>query len=211
MSNKFVYKNLALQPGEKIVKIVRQTNLKLYRQLILPIVVIALAFFFLYPLFFWGKKGIAIFVLALTIGLILGLRNFLIWYLKIFIITNFRIIDIDKQNLLKKTVSEVGLDKITDIFYQAKGVSQTLTRQGNLEIILPDKKTKLEFRNVAFPEQLQSLILQLKADFQSERINLSQLNSEGIMDLLRKIKRKIGREQLEEFSNRILAEKIDEL
>ncbi|MFA5022623.1 MAG: PH domain-containing protein [Patescibacteria group bacterium] len=199
-------KNFIFAEGENIISLVRQAKFKLCLALSLPVLLIALAFFFLYPLFSLGKKGIIIFGLLLVIGLLLVLRNIFIWYAKLFIITNLRITDIDRQGIFKKIVSDIPLKKIQDVFYQSKGIVQTIGGLGNLEIILTDAKTKIEFKDIKNPQKIQNLILQLRSESEGGKIDIKQLSAQELVNLVKKIKAEVGPERF----NRILEQAGDE-
>ncbi|MFA6215225.1 MAG: PH domain-containing protein [Patescibacteria group bacterium] len=202
MANNRIYKNLALNDDEKILKIVRQSGLKLLTSSILPAILIILPFFLLYPLFSLGNKGIAIFASLLFLGIIWFSRNWVIWSWKIFIISNQRIIDLDQQGIFKKVVSDISLAKIQDVFYEIKGLKQTLTRIGDIHIILNDGKTKIELSDVAQPQNVQRLILQLKTDTFQEKLENTKLSAQELVELVKKIKAGIGEDKF----NQILQE-----
>ncbi len=199
MTNNSIYKNLILNEDELAVKIIRQSLLKLIISLTLPTILIILPFFFLYSLFYWGNLGIIIFFSLLAIGLLWLIRNIIIWYWQTFIITNQRIVDIDQKGIFQKVVSDIPLTKIQDIFYQTKGIWQTLTHTGNINIVLTDSKTKIEIRNVVRPNKIQQLILQLKNDTLKEKLETTKLSAQELVGLVKKIKAGIGEEKFNEI------------
>jgi len=192
-------KNLISNEEEKIIKTVRQSWLTLLISLLLPILLIGLSFFFLYPLFNWGNKGIFIFSSILIIGLIGLIRNTIIWCWNTLIITNQKIIDIDQKGIFQKVVSNIHLGKIHEVFYQIKGIGQTLTRTGNLYISLTNAKTKIEISNIAKPQRIQQLILDLKSEGSEKNHNLDQLSTQKLLTLLEKVKNEIGEDKFNEI------------
>lgn len=192
MANNQIYKNLILNDNENLIKTLRQSRLNLLLVLILPSIIIALPFFFLYFLFSNGTVGIVVFTLILLGGLFWLTKNITIWYFKIFIVTDQRIIDVDQIGLFQKTVSNIPLTKIQDVFFQIKGIWQTLTRVGDITIVLIDSKTKIEIENIFQPQKNQQLILELKADTLKEKLESTQLSAQELVDLIKKIKAGIG-------------------
>ncbi|MAF14202.1 MAG: hypothetical protein CMI53_04930 [Parcubacteria group bacterium] len=192
MSNSLVYKYLILNDDENVIKIVRQRSLQLFQSIIIPIILIILPFFFLYPLFNWGNKGIILFSSLVFIGLIWLIRNVVIWYLQIFIITDKRVVDIDQKGMFRKTVSDIPLTKVGDVFYQVNGIWQTIFRIGNIYLVLTDSKTKIEIKNIAQPSKTQQLVLQLKDDFLKQAKDTSSLSTKDLIELIEKIKLNIG-------------------
>lgn len=210
MAKNSIYKNLILNEDESLIKIIRQPWLKLVISLILPVILILLPFFFLYPLFYWGNKGIIIFASLLLIGLVRLIRNIIIWYWQIFIITNQRIVDIDQKGLFQKTVSDISLTKVQDVFYKIKGVWQTLTRLGDVNIILDDKKTRIEIKNIRQPRKIQQLILQLKAETLKDKLEVTQLSAQELINLVKKIKAGIGEDKFKEIVGEEKNQEIEE-
>lgn len=204
-----IYKNLILSEDEGIVKTVRQSYFKLLASLPLPVILIIIPFFFLYPLFYWGNKGIALFAAMLLTGMIWLIRNIVIWYFQTFIITNQRIIDIDKKGLFQKTVSDIPLAKTSDVFYEIRGIWQTVARIGNVYVVLSDSKTQIEIKNISQPYRIQQLILQLKSDTIKEKLDSTKLSAEELVELVKKIKAGIGEQKLMEILKENPDEKIE--
>ena len=135
----------------------------------------------------------------LSIGFLWLIRNIIIWRSQILIITNQRIIDIDKEGIFQKTVSDIPLTKIQDVFCQTKGIGQTLIRMGNIYITLNDSRTKIKTGNVPQPQKIQQLILQLKEDELKEKLESNQPTAQELLNLVKKIKAEIGEEKFSEI------------
>jgi len=196
MTNNFIYKIFILNNNEEVIRIARQSKWKLISGLIFPASLIIASFFFLFPLFYWGKPGITIFLFFLVIGLFLFTKNIVIWYFKILIITNQRIIDIDQEKLFHRTVSDISLIKIKDVFYRIRGISQTLTKTGDIRITLSDSATVIEINSIPKPQKIQQTILQLKLDQSKLNLNQEQLSAAELVHLVEKIKKGIDDEVL---------------
>lgn len=201
MPNKFIYNNISINDNETVLKTIRQSKCRLIFGLTPAALVIVACFFFFYLLFSWGNYGIIIFILLLLTGIILLTRGFVVWYYKIFIITNQRVIDIDQQRIFYREVSDIPLIKIQDVFYRIKGIIQTMTRTGNIEIMFNDNKTKIEIKNIPQPQKIQQLIIQLKNDFRGINSNLDNttLSAEELVNLVKKIKAGLGEEKFKEI------------
>ena len=199
MPNNFIYKNFTLDDNEELLKIVRQTKWTLVGSLIFPVILIVIPFFFLFLLFSQGTIGIILLFVILLSGLIWLARNLAIWYFKALIITNQRIIDIDQQKLFQRIVSDIPLFKIQDVFYRIKGLGQTITRIGDIQIILTDNKTKIEIENIFQPQKIQQLIIQFRLDSIEEKLKNTQLSAQELVNLVKKIKDGIGEERLKKI------------
>jgi len=198
MPSKLISRKLILNDDEKIYRVVRQSGLVLFYSLIIPIILIGLPFFFLYPLFNFGNAGIAVFFIVLLVGLTVLARNVSVWYLKVLIITNQRVVDIDKKGLFQKIVSNIPLEKIQDVYYRIKGVRQTLSRLGTIHIVLP-KNVKIEFKNIPNPQRAQQLIIDLRTSLIKNRFDEQAGLGQKSLNLLNKIKDMIPQRQLREI------------
>jgi len=190
---------LTLTAGEQLVLLVRQSPVQLVRSAAVPTVIIIAAFFMLFPLFAQGTVGIIIFAAMVTAGTLWLVRAFIVWYYRTLTITTKRIIDVDQQKLFNKPVSEVPLEKIQDVFYRVRGVGQTLSRAGNVSLILDDKKPRIEAQNVSQPQKIQQLILQLRSETLHDRLDTAKLSAQELIELVRKIKAGLGEEQFKKI------------
>ena len=88
------------------------------------------------PLFLW--KGDArmfwLFVGFVLIGFIGFLYSYMMWYFSVYIVTNQRIRQITQKGLFKKTVVDLGLDKIQSISYGITSVIGGIIGYGTILI-----------------------------------------------------------------------------
>lgn len=192
-------KNLILNEDEQFIQAIRQSKNQLIFALIPPLILILAPFFFLFPLFARGNLGAAIFFASLSIGLVWALRLFIVWYYRVFIITSQRVIDIDQRGVFSRIVSSEPLAKIQDVFYQIKGVWQTLTKCGTIRITIAESKTAIEIQNISQPQRVQQLILQLKADTLREKFDTTSLSAQELVNLVKKIKAGLGEDKFKQI------------
>ncbi len=169
-----------LKENEELVVIIRKFPLVFILPIIFSAVFIIAPFFFMYPLFHWSSWGVGIFFTLLIIGLFIALRTFIIYSFNVFVITNQRIIDIDQAGLFDRTVSETTYDKIQDVSFRRKGISQTLWRYGSVVIQTAGQQANIELIGVKNPEKIQQLITEI----QKETVSKNQISSEDIANLL---------------------------
>ncbi|NUM25321.1 MAG: PH domain-containing protein [Candidatus Buchananbacteria bacterium] len=194
MTDKIVYQNLILNDDELVVATIRQSMLLLGKKLIIPIIMIIGAFFLLYPLFSWGDQGMVIFFALIVVGIIGLMRLILIWYWQILVITNQRVIDVDRPGLFQKIVSETDLTNVQDVVYKSRGLVQILAKIGTIKIKLADQTT-IEVQGVSKPRVIQQLILRLKAEFHGLVPSLDNLTTEQLIMLLKNIRNTLGEQQ----------------
>ena len=196
------------KPEQKIAT-VRQSLFNFFLWSLVPIFLVSLAFFFIFPLFNAGAWGIFIFCLALGFGLLWLARNFYVWLKQSLIITSVRLIDYDQQGIFQKIVSEINLQNVNDIFFQTKGLIQTITQTGNLYLKAENNRTKIEIKNIAQPQKIQRLILQLKSELAPENPNYTEFSSENLINLVKKIKTDIGAEKFSQILAQLNQDQIE--
>ena len=73
--------------------------------------------------------------LALILAGVLGfLYSYMLWYFSVYIVTNQRIRQISQRGLFKKSVVDLGLDKIQSISYGVNGIRAGLMGYGTIVI-----------------------------------------------------------------------------
>jgi len=184
-------KNIGLKEGEEIRYLIRRSLWSYFWRLLLSAVLIILSFFLMYPLFKSGWWGIGGFGALLLFGLVLFLRTFSSYYFTVFVMTNFRIIDVDQNGFFNRVASAVLYSKIQDVSYEARGVVGAIFRLGDVYIdFLNKQKIQLKLTTVRNPQMIVSNLLALQDDYLRE----SGYDDAEAKILLNKIKLKIGRE-----------------
>lgn len=199
MQNSRLFNSFILDDNEEVIEIIRQAKGGLINIIFLGSLLIILPFFFLFNLFYWGTIGISVFFISIMVGVFIIIRKIFIWYFKSLVITTIRIIDIDQQSLFSRIVSEIPLDKIQDVFYRIKGVRQTVSRIGDIQITLMKDKTKIVVQNVSRPQKIQQLILQLRKNFTETKNQEKDLSAKELLGLVKKIKSNIGENKFKEL------------
>ncbi|OGL78657.1 hypothetical protein A3F28_03810 [Candidatus Uhrbacteria bacterium RIFCSPHIGHO2_12_FULL_57_11] len=151
-------KHLNLKPGEKILGYARQHPVLVAVPLVFEIGFILLAFFFMTPLFRLGAPGTVVFVLAVIFGAFLSFRSWLLWHSNVFIITDRRIVDIDRRGFFEWVVSEAQFWNIQDIAWNTKGLVQTIFGAGNVVVQTASGFVNLEIRFVKDPARVAQAI-----------------------------------------------------
>ncbi|OGY46448.1 MAG: hypothetical protein A2744_03280 [Candidatus Buchananbacteria bacterium RIFCSPHIGHO2_01_FULL_44_11] len=209
MRNQSIYKDLVFNDGEELLKILRQSLWHFFLTLLPAAVIIVISFFLLFPLFYWGSYGRALFFFLLFLGLFIIIKRTVTWYFTTLIITNQRIIDIDQKKLFSKVVSDINLNKVQDVFYWIKGLNQIISRTGNIQVTLNDSKTKIEVKNISRPQKIQQLILQLKNNYLKNSLETAKLSADELVKLVEKIKIGIGEQKFRAITKDELDEDTD--
>ncbi|PIQ68849.1 MAG: hypothetical protein COV91_02130 [Candidatus Taylorbacteria bacterium CG11_big_fil_rev_8_21_14_0_20_46_11] len=80
------------------------------------------------------------------------------FYLDVWIVTNFRVIDIDQVGLFNRTISAFRFDHIQDASVKVSGLLATIIDFGTVEIRTASEES-FKFKGVAHPHQLKEKIL----------------------------------------------------
>ena len=74
------------------------------------------------------------FLELILVGVLGFLYSYMLWYFSIYIVTNQRIRQISQRGLFKKSVVDLGLDKIQSISYGVSGIRAGLMGYGTIVI-----------------------------------------------------------------------------
>lgn len=136
---------LALQEGEQIVSVVRRSLMMAAPRLALAGILIALPFFFLFPLIRLGFIGTVMICIGLAAGAYLALKSILLWDANVVVLTDRRFIVVRQEGLWSRRVIEapltgcqvtvarqgmLGLMRIGEIAFSGQGLSVPLVVSG---------------------------------------------------------------------------------
>lgn len=116
---------LALQEGERIVSVLRRSLIVAVPRLAVAGVLIALPFFFLFPLIRMGFVGTVLICLGLAAGAYLALKAILLWDANVVVLTDRRFIVVRQEGLWSRRVFEAPL----------AGCQVTVAREGFLGLM----------------------------------------------------------------------------
>lgn len=74
------------------------------------------------------------FLALILVGVLGFLYSYMLWYFSIYIVTNQRIRQISQRGLFKKSVVDLGLDKIQSVSYGVNGIRAGLMGYGTIVI-----------------------------------------------------------------------------
>ena len=151
------------------------------------------------PLWKLGAWGYVIFGVLVGSGIILWFRAYFNWHSNILMITDERLIIVERQGFLRQKVSKIGYEQIRSVEVIIRGVFQTLFKCGTLEIRLIESPTPIEFTNLCRPTLAQELILNLSKEHK-QTDSLGQMDYFALIETARKIRDKIGQGKFKEIA-----------
>lgn len=156
--------------NEKIYLVVREHPVLLLLRLLLILFLFAIgvAAQFLAPTVLAeaiGETGQAIISLVFNIyylALLFGtLLVILFYYLSLQIITDMRMVDVDQRGLFKRMVTEIQIENVEEVSSKTHGFLATIFNYGHVLVQTSGSVAEFEFDNIAHPEQIKKLILDI--------------------------------------------------
>lgn len=91
------------------------------------------------------------------------------YYLQIFIVTNFRVLQLDQTLYFTKNRDSIDLPEIQDILIEQKGIMKTLLNYGEIQITLSSAHATKTLRSVPNPEYFFRKINKTKREYITSR------------------------------------------
>lgn len=149
---------VTLKEGEKLIAAYRDHWFGRVRGWTMGFGLLALPFFFMLPLFSFRAVGIIVFVALVGFGLYMLALTYVEWRGNIFIVTDRRVIDIDRRGFLNKIVSEAPYGRVQDVSYGLTGIAGTILGCGTVTVRTGMGAIGLEIRFVKDPQSVHDAI-----------------------------------------------------
>lgn len=183
--------------------------------------VLALA---LVPFLLFVFTGFSMFVstILLTIFLVIGAMvltyaayEWVSWYGDVYVLTNYRLIDIEQRGFFHRKFSEAPLSRIQDVNFEISGVTQTFFNYGNVVAQTAGTEANLTLDSVKDPQQQNIYILKKQQELLDKKDQ--PLSADELIKLLAKHRQNLdelakkeaaaGRAQRDEQVKRAAAKK----
>lgn len=155
-------KHIQLKPEEEVLEVVHEDIIPHIPKLALLFLWFVTPFFFLFPLFREGAVGVFIFLALVGSAMIFSYRAFTKWANTLFVVTDRRVIDVERRAFFDRIISETPFHHIDDVSYRVKGIFPTLFRYGDVRLHIHGAAADIEFRRVARPSRIHDLINDLR-------------------------------------------------
>jgi hypothetical protein len=155
--------SIQLKPEEEVLEVVREDIVPHLPKFFLHILWFVTPFFFLFPLFREGWVGVLIFFGLVGTAAIVGLRAYVKWANTMLVVTDRRVIDVERRAFFDRIVSEAPYAHIEDVTYRVSGIVPTLFRHGDLRIHVAGTAADIEFRRAARPSRIHDLLNDLRS------------------------------------------------
>jgi len=105
---------------------------------------------------------VALFLVAVLIGISIALRTLLLWDADILIVTTSRLVDVDQRGIFARSVSEAPLEAVQDVSWSRNGIIQTIFRMGNVKVQTAGATANIEAKDIPHAEAVHELINELR-------------------------------------------------
>ncbi len=153
---------IPLRKDEQIVAEIRRFGFTYLWRWVGALIPFAVAGIYMFWLMRQGTIGMIGFSALILIGVAGCISNYVRFRGTVLILTNYRIIDIAKDGITGRTISEAELGDIEDVVVRQRGLWRMMINYGTIEIRVRDSKIRIDVEYVRRPQGVQRLINELK-------------------------------------------------
>lgn len=155
-----------LDEGEKIIRVA-------HRHIIIFKLDAAKPFFFgiaiPFVLYLFFPQVLPLFVLWWIGGLLGVFYYFIDWYYDVWLLTDFGVVDIERNGLFDITATRVEYHMMEGMSYTIKGVIPTIFNYGDITVDKLGAQTFVVLKDAASPKKLERLVMKLQEKYVYER------------------------------------------
>ncbi len=152
---------MQLEEGERLRAVIRCHAASAIPGLAGAALLIALPFFFLFPLIKLGFIGAALISISLGGGLYLALKTLMLWDANALVVSDRRVVCVRQHGLWSRAVTEWPLLGLT-VSVERRGLPDAVFRTGTLLFIGRASSASVDFGPIAFPERVADLLTGLR-------------------------------------------------
>ncbi|MBU0545795.1 hypothetical protein KKA13_00885 [Patescibacteria group bacterium] len=162
-------KKIHLKGGEEIKQIIRQYPPTYFWRYLSGIIFLFAISFFMFWLISRGWWGQVAYGVGMFIGLYIIVQTWFFANANVLIITNERVVDINRMGWFDEVMSSAGYLDLKDVFVRKKGMMGNVFNFGTLTVETKSQQVVLEFEKIHQPQKWQNLILELRDSYRRNR------------------------------------------
>lgn len=162
-------KKINLREGEEIIEVVRSAAVLSLLGYFFGFSILLVVSFFSTWLLSYDTPGSVIMGIGLFFGILFIFRAWLKRRYNYWVITNIRIVDIDRLGFFNKVISEIWFEELADIYMHKKGILSGIFNYADIVIESSAEQFVLEMKKIKAPEKFIEWIRDLKKDFSVEK------------------------------------------
>lgn len=152
---------MQLEDGERLRAVIRCHAAFVIPGLIGAALLIALPFFFLFPLIKLGFIGATLISVSLGGGLYLALKTLMLWDANALVVSDRRVVCVRQSGLWSRAVTEWPLLGLT-VTVERQGIPDAVFRTGSLLFLGRGSEIPSAFGPIASPERVAELLARLR-------------------------------------------------
>ncbi|EKD76390.1 MAG: hypothetical protein ACD_43C00128G0002 [uncultured bacterium] len=149
---------ITYHPNEQQVTVIREYSITRLPQLAIDLAAYLLIWFFMYSLFSFGWWGVVTWLVLLASAIGFSLHHYVTWYGDCSIITNQRIIDIERRGLFQTKVREILWEQVTDVQFSQRGLWATVFQYGTVTLFIATTTNPIHWQHVYQPNRLRDIL-----------------------------------------------------
>lgn len=166
------YKSVELHSNEEVHGMVRQYPARLVIPVLLALTLVVFAFYLFVPL--WHLRlwrwdihvvGQFIFLAAVAAGIMWALRAWVTFRGTMLIITNQRVVVVDRRHFFEKIVSEAPYESLSDVSYRSKGMFEMMAGAGTIIFQMLGGRENIPFHHILDPGAVHKRIMELRVAY----------------------------------------------
>lgn len=137
--------------GEEVELVFRKHLMTAWRGLVFFVLMCAIG---IVPMVIWkdDQHMFYVWLACFVIGILGALRVYMLWYFTYYLVTNQRIRQVRQKGFFKKTVVDLGLDKVQSLSYEVPGILGGMFGYGT--ILLQTQVGNMRISMVRQPEKI---------------------------------------------------------
>lgn len=147
------FQSLKLEAGEEMRAVYHRHGMTLCMRLVPYAAILIVLFLFLFPLFTLGLWGVIFFGALFCACLLLSVRSIISWLGSMTVLTNVRLLLVERSGFFKTQVSEMKLDQIFKVSYEMKGMRQALGRYGTVILVVMFTGDNMYIKDIPEPQE----------------------------------------------------------
>ena len=132
-------------------------------------------------LYLFFPQAVIIFVIWIAIGLMGLLYHFVDWYFDVWLLTNFGVIDIERDGFFTVTSTRIDYHMMEGVSYTISGFWKTVFNYGDITLDKIGAKTSILLKDAANPRKIERMVLGYQEKFVSEK---SVKDHQALKDML---------------------------
>lgn len=125
-----------------------------------------------------------LFMIILGIVVTYGAYQWVSWYGDVYILTNYRIIDVEQQGFFNRSFAETTLNNIQDISHDVSGVMATLWDYGTIVVQTAGASPDISLNQVGHPQRQSVYLLRNQQKYLKDHDD--EMSAEKLISLLAK-------------------------